>query len=403
MALDLHKVASSLSGMTNDFAASQESRAENLANAIKIFASANDAKSLKNKIEASKTSWLVAEIVNDFNCKHKPGALPEEFGILATDGSQIDVDRHRGARCYLINIGTVALKYGNNPRAELNSHPLLFSKEEDLAARPDNYIPGREMMVEGSLLGIKRTVEEFKYLAELCAGIPKKDKALALVDGSLIMWGLLSKEYPDYIVDAVLENGILQQMESIWQLNSERQVALASYISFSRSTDVVNALRVLVCPHEKADCDKYCTGVSTEERPCACFDGIRDRDIFWQSLDCDERSDVFASRSRINCTRYGRHRVHFYYIKTFDEIARVEVPEWVANDAELLSLSHSLVINQCYKGQGYPVALSEAHEQAVVTGADRENFYHLMDEYMAGKKLSVTISAKSLSKKTRWV
>jgi hypothetical protein len=74
MALDLHKVASSLSGMTNDFAASQESRAENLANAIKIFASANDAKFLKNKIEASKTSWLVAEIVNDFNGKHKPGA-----------------------------------------------------------------------------------------------------------------------------------------------------------------------------------------------------------------------------------------------------------------------------------------------------------------------------------------
>jgi hypothetical protein len=39
----------------------------------------------------------------------------------------------------------------------------------------------------------------------------------------------------------------------------------------------------------------------------------------------------------------------------------------------------------------------------VVTGADRENFYRLVEEYLAGKKLPASVSAKSFSKKTRWV
>jgi len=403
MALDLHKVANSLSAMAGDLTISGASRAEKLCQALELFSSSSDISALKEKIATSKTSWLVAEIGEGLKGKYLPIDEPEDFTVLATDGSQIDVDRHRGTRCYLINIGTVALRYGSNASAILDSQPMLFSKEEELVARPEEYVPGRELMIEGSLLGIKRTVEEFRFLADLCAQSPEKTPALALVDGSLIMWGLLSKEYPDYIVDEVLDRGVLKEMEKIRQMNRERQVALASYISFTRSTDVVNALRVLACPHEKSDCDRYCTGITAEERPCAGLDLIQDRDLFWQWLDCDERSDVFASRSKINCTRYGSQRVYFYYLKTANEIARIEVPEWVAKDSGLLNLTQSLVVSQYKKGHGYPVALSEAHEQAVVTGADRENFYHLMDEYLAGAKLPISISAKSLSKKTRWV
>jgi hypothetical protein len=35
------------------------------------------------------------------------------------------------------------------------------------------------------------------------------------------------------------------------------------------------------------------------------------------------------------------------------------------------------VMNQCAKGMGYPVALSEAHEQAVVRAGDRRAFVEL--------------------------
>ena len=71
--------------------------------------------------------------------------------------------------------------------------------------------------------------------------------------------------------------------------------------------------------------------------------------------------------------------------------------------AGLVDLVQTLVLDQCRRGQGYPVALSEAHEQAVVTGADREQFQYLVELALSEKRLSTITSAKSRSKKTRWI
>jgi hypothetical protein len=62
-----------------------------------------------------------------------------------------------------------------------------------------------------------------------------------------------------------------------------------------------------------------------------------------------------------------------------------------------------LVLDQVKRGQGYPAALSEAHEQAVITGADRENFWLLTESFLEDEKLPTTGSAKNFSKKVRWV
>ena len=73
----------------------------------------------------------------------------------------------------------------------------------------------------------------------------------------------------------------------------------------------------------------------------------------------------------------GQEWSHFYYLNGGAEIARVEVPDWLAEDTELLALSHTMLVKQCQLGLGYPVAISEAHEQAVITGHDREEFRRL--------------------------
>ena len=49
------------------------------------------------------------------------------------------------------------------------------------------------------------------------------------------------------------------------------------------------------------------------------------------------------------------------------------------------------------------MALSEAHEKAVVTGADREYFWQLVESALVDARLPSLTSAKSRSKKTRWV
>ena len=62
-----------------------------------------------------------------------------------------------------------------------------------------------------------------------------------------------------------------------------------------------------------------------------------------------------------------------------------------------------VVAGPAFTGQGYPVALSEAHEKAVVTAADRENFWLLVEQSLWGEALTLSASAKSRSKRTRWV
>ena len=130
--------------------------------------------------------------------------------------------------------------------------------------------------------------------------------------------------------------------------------------------------------------------------------GVHDRELFTGILETGERSALFISPSKIQ-QRYGRHLVHFFYLRVNDEIARVEVPRWVTEDQASLDIVHALVLDQCRRGQGYPVALSEAHEKAVITGVDRDNFWRMVDESMVAERLPVTESAKSRSKRTRWI
>ena len=86
-----------------------------------------------------------------------------------------------------------------------------------------------------------------------------------------------------------------------------------------------------------------------------------------------------------------------------DEIARVEVPSWVADNEHLTSLTHSLILDQCRKGMGYPVAIMEAHEQAVINGHDRELFRRMIEEALEDNRLPVYTSQKARSKHIRWL
>jgi len=374
-----------------------EERQRHLQNALSVLCNRDtDFENLKRKIAASKTTWLVAGLVDGLNQHYGASSLPPEFTLIATDGSNIDVDRHRSTRCYLINIGSVILHYGASPSAALDSLPHLYSGEENLVIAPTG--KGREQPIEGVLLGIKRSVDECQRLAELAAKLPPGSSALALLDGSLILWGL--EAYPEFVAEALLDNGFIKYLDEIRKLNSERRLAVASYISFPRSTDVVNALRVAICPHEPANCDRYCPN---RLRDCDTVAGVQDRELFINLLSPGERSAVFASQSSVVEKHYRIHQVHFFYLRVDDEIARVEVPQWVAVDESLLNLAHSLVLDQCRRGQGYPVALSEAHEQAVVTGVDREYFWQLVEASLVEEKIPSLGSAKSRSKRTRWI
>jgi hypothetical protein len=399
MSLDLTKVASQVVGMVAKLKAGLNERQESLQYALNtLHSQASDIDNLKRKIASSKTTWLVADIVDGLDQHYQAPPLPAEFTVVATDGSHIDIDRHRSARCYLINIGSVVLRYGTHPDALLDSFPSLYAGDADLVIAPDG-TKGREQPIEGTLLGIKRSVDECQRLAELAAELPSDSSNLALLDGTLILWGL--EAYPEFVTETLLERGFLSYLNELKKINKDKKLALASYISVPRATDVVNTLRVAICPNDPLDTDRHCP--ECEKRDCDAVAGIQDRELFSSLLGQGERSALFISQSSVVRKHYGEHWVYFFYLKLDDEIARVEIPQWVARDENLLALTHSLVLDQCQRGQGYPVALSEAHEQAVVTMADRENFWTLVESSLVEEHMPTPTSGKSRSKRTRWI
>jgi SAM-dependent methyltransferase len=393
MALDLSKIVSQVAAMAARLRADSRQRQERIEHALEVLGRQDDIERLREKINASRTTWLVAGIVDGLDRHYPAPPVPADFTVIASDGSHIDVDRHRSTRCYLINIGSVTLHYGNSPGAILNSLPRLYAGDEELViAAPGQQ--GREQPIEGVLLGIKRSVDECRHLVELAAALPADGPALALLDGSLILWNL--EAYADFVTDELLDRGFIPCLD---KLRKQSHLALASYISYPRSTDVVNALRVAVCPGELVDSDR-CAECKTRE--CEAFAGLRDRELFTSLLEPGERSGLFDSSSKIQ-QHYGAHQVHFFYLNVDDEIARVEIPKWVADDEGLLNLAHAVVFDQCKRGHGYPVALSEAHEKAVVTTADTGNFWRLVESSLVEEHLPFTGSAKNRSKRTRWV
>ena len=170
------------------------------------------------------------------------------------------------------------------------------------------------------------------------------------------------------------------------------------------SREVAGALRLTLCPHDPVgDCGRHCRAIAAGQRGCDAMHGFTDRELYADSLAPGERSAVFGSRASVVRDHYGPHAVRFFYVNVGEEIGRVEVPAWVADDPRLVDLAHALVWEQCRLGDGYPVALQEAHEQAVLSGADRDGFRHVLELALEGQRLPVFTSEKQRSKRLRGV
>lgn len=400
MSLDLAKVVGQIVDLATSLRTRDRERQIKLDFALKTLkSSAAEFDRLKRKVETSKTTWLVAGLKENIDLCLTVPPCPDDFIILASDGSHIDVDHHQSAHCFLVNIGIAQLQYGRSPDAQLFNFPSLYFKDDEVViASPD----GRQTPIEGQLLGVKRSVEECRWLVERVDELKTTLPLIALLDGSLILWGLAGQVYQDLVISELLVNGFLKYFDRLRELSRSRQLAVASYISFSRSTDVVNLLRLAMCPHEVVDCDRYCPG-KFEGRECDAVGGLLDRDLFTRLLAPGERSAIFSSRSSVVVKYYGGHEVNFFYIRLDREVARVEIPLWVAEDKKLADLVHSTILDQGQRGLGYPVALSEAHEQAVVTGSDREQFWGLVEQVLAEDKIYLESSAKRQSKRVKWI
>jgi len=187
-------------------------------------------------------------------------------------------------------------------------------------------------------------------------------------------------------------------------------VPFVGHVSRPSANSVVNTLRLALCKQE--DCRRCRSQVARGRRDCEGFAGLTDREVFAELLRSPgQRSALFVNLLSFSGKEqagalgsyYRGKETRFFYLNTGEEIARVELPLWVAESEALVDLAHSLVYDQVRRGDGYPVALSEAHEQAVVTAADREQFWYLVETMAAERGVRFAGSAKAFSKRLPWV
>lgn len=343
------------------------------------------------RLSATSAHWLLAEPVEPLDTIGRIETLPTDYAVVATDGSHIDVDRHGEVSCYLINIGQVYLRYGAHPDAHLESSPRLYFSEDDLYLHEDT----RRIPVEGAVLSVRRDVEEGVALGRFAATylndttIPR----LALQDGTLIRWALANAD------EFIREHFLGQYLDYLEQMR-KIGIPVASYISRTRSPEVMGLMRLMFCPdvnvpaQRGANCAQCSDAKQGKTPSCMICQDLIDADLFAARLQEGERSPIFRSWSRISIEGYGDHQIHFFFLRIGRELARIEIPAWVASQPAMVAQVHALVYDQAMRGQGYPVVLQRAHQQAVIRSTERRVFEQMVAGVLRQAEVPTGVSAK---------
>lgn len=376
--LDLTKLAQQMQGVSQQLTLEVTATQQRLELAQQLLGQAQiyQAELVKQQSRwHDRLKFTAAEPVEPLDTRIPLASAPANHTVLATDGSQIAPNHHEIAYCYLINVGRVVLPYGQNHQPLLDSLPEVFYQPDDLYLSRQWGIRTEEWM------GYCRTQLEATILAELAdswAQInPLELPSLAMVDGSLIYWFLEP-------LPAEARNRILHPILQAWDQLRVLGIPLVGYLSASRSSEALSFLRLQACPHDQPDCPTYCPddkANSSVRAPCHVLDPLRDTALWSQLLEPGQRGPLWRSSAQI-LNFYDSQAIYFCHVNAGSEVIRVEFPAWVAEDAGLLDQALGLTLTQVYKGYGYPIALAEAHNQAVVRGGDRACFFALLEQQM---------------------
>jgi len=399
--LDLQKLMGQMQGMSDQLQKEAQQLTVKLDRAETLFHEATVNQAILTEKHAQYSDHFL------FNCAEPIESLTQIQAIattsiptttphivIATDGSQIAPSRHEIAYCYLINIGRVAIYYNSGVYPLLDNIPEVFYKTEDLYQARQWGIQTEQWM------SFKRTVAETIALANLAIETRSQILAnsqevpiLAFTDGALIHW-----EFDE--IPAEARSQLLPDILSAWEQLKEHHIPLAGYISAPRAAEATNFLRLQLCPFEQPDCHSHCSLKPLDNAPCSQLQPLRDGTLWSRLLKVGECSPLWRSHARI-LEEYGEHQIYFCYLHVGTEIARIEMPAWTALNPELRSQALQIILAQVQKGYGYPVALAEAHNQAVVTGSDRRRFFAILEQQMVKSGLrNITTSYKESRKRS---
>ncbi len=322
------------------------------------------------------------------------GAADQPVTVVAVDGSQIMPSHHEIHTCFLLNIGSAIISYGIKAPPVLDTEPRLYHTDEELYPLVDR----RRMHIDELYVSLERQMLELEKLVELSLqSLLRGAPVVALLDGSLIPWSV--EKMPGGYIETYLK-----RMADAFEALHEAGVPLFGYLSNSRSADMVNDLRVYICPYENSHCRDHCGQLNEEDFPCSQIWPLSDRLLVAKSLKYEERTAAFLSGASVTKLMGAEHRICFTYMNVGREVARIEFPRWMLEHKELLDSALQAVNSQVKKGMGYPVCLAEAHHLAVIRGADRQKFFELVQRQLVQLGLKpVKLSPKESKKRNSFI
>jgi hypothetical protein len=299
-----------------------------------------------------------------------------DYTAIAADGSEVPINEDFFFPYYIINIGFIALKYGKDHFFFADSNAKIYFEENQLYEK----VGDKSFLVRGELLSSKMLLEESKKLEELLKDFYTVEvPVLALFDGTLIQWEI--KETSE-----TYKNNFVKNFQRMILIAEQLKEPLAGYISGTHSRDVMEMIRIFL-EMKGEDFDKKLLSI------------IKDADIFKIILRKGERSAVFRSNAPI--LNLYKAPIYFFFLNVGSEVVRIEIPEFIAFDNDLLEITCALILSQSKKGGGYPVALKEAHEQAVIKSSERVFIEELFIDFLRKKGIIFNQNYKFLSKKIR--
>ncbi len=368
------------------------------------FASASDLEAIRERIDFVRhniSGYRGAAPLDrphhiPMNFVHPKPNMPERATIIAVDGSQIYPYEQAPVHFYLLNIGVFTFHHGAAHVPQPQTLPKLFFHKDYV-----HDASGR--LVSNRTVDARRTVLEMQILAQIAWETHRKNRLpiIALYDNQL-MFGAnndvvggkqLVKDY----------HGAMQHLYDV-QANGVR-VSLAGYVDNPVRSRVILRLLFLMSLQDEAEIRAR----AHELKEGGDLEGLRDIHLLRSVLKIGERTAVMVQNSPRNL-EYKRvnpsHEIAFFYIKvgteTRSNIARVDVPMWVARDPQALDDLHAMLVTQStMQGNNpYPYALTRADELAYVSSKDKKKLDEMINLELRRKGISPAIGNPKARGKT---
>lgn len=303
---------------------------------------------------------------------------PDEFTLLAADGSQIVPSRHRALQFGLINVGLFKVRFGS-------SQPPIIDLVSELLNLDEIFTPDGSLISDDDI-ALQRDLRERRLIRE---NITSEDlpPVLTVTDGPL-----------DLFYRSSIQGGKNQQAQSeVYQLDQRLEqegVISAGYIDKPGAAMLDNMLEIYQNSQSAAS-------PAPEKKKRR----VSDRALLSRRLMPGHRSALFEIISRRTPVNPQRLHCAFFYLNVAADagaewLVRVEIPFWSSQKAELVNFVHAALYNdaQVLDTHPYPYALHRAHELALVRQAEYEEIENLL----LGKMPRETRGVSSRSNKDHW-